>query len=285
MDSATVNFAGRTFGAVLHLPDALKLFPEAGHAIYNRVSTDSQAGKSRVKLQAKTDAVHEAYRHVVPPPPFRLFSPPTEAPVIFQGVEEGKLSKRRKTLSEAVRYCLNQDTQMILVASDLSRLIRSELYHRQKNPHVRPTQDEFQQLRERTRGVILATVLDPLASESERHSYLTKRTGKAGRPPKINCQLAMEILRLYGPGHRSQPGRKGRWYEDVSLSDIAKHFTNKGIPLSKSAIRRLLDSFTPDPDHPGVRWKDCAYPYMAYRETWLKLGRPTHFPRTSGRVG
>jgi len=265
----------RATGGILYAPDAVRLFPEAKHVIYNRVSTWSQAGAGKAKLREKTRSVNLDYWRIAPPTrAFSLFDPP-EGPEVFHGVEEGKLSKNRKAFVKAIRYCREQEGPTILFASDLSRFIRSERYHRQRTPNVWPTDAEFQRLREITEGVVLATLLDPMASESERHSYLTKRTGKAGRPSKIDSELAMEILELFGGCFVSESGRREWSNEEVSLGAVAKFITkSKSISVSKSAIQRLLDS--PAPGHPGRRWKDFAIPARAYRKVWEKQGRPKY---------
>ena len=244
-------------GGILHLPEALRLFPEAGHTISNRVSTFSQAGPGKVKLAEKTHAVFADYWRIAPPTqPWSLFSPP-EVPEVFQGVEEGKLSKRRRVLEAAVRYCREQDRLMILIASDLSRFIRPEACHRQRNPDVWPTPAEFEKLRKITEGVILATILDPWASESERHGPATKRTGKAGRKPKINHYSALRILDLFEQGQ--------------SRNEIAKNMSERNrVPLSKSAVQRFLES--PVPGREGLRWQDCEHPLRTYTAVLKKSG-------------
>lgn len=232
----------------------------------NRVSTYPQAGRDKVDLHAKTDAVTMDYWRMAPPTkPWSLFSPP-ELPEIFSGIEEGKLSKPRPILEAAVRYCRQQDRPMILIASDLSRFIRSERYHRQNNPDVWPTDAEFQRFRELTQGVILATIHNPMASEAQRHSYATRRTGKAGRRPKIESALALEILELRGSD------------EGFSLAKIAMYVSKRrGIQVSKSGIQRLLN--LPVPDHDGLRLGECEYAYRVCRDAWVSRGRPTDFRR------
>ena len=268
MDSSTVNFAGRTSGGVLHLPDAIKEFPDAEYAIYNRVSTYSQAGKGLVKLHGKTAAVVQEYRNVVPPPrfPFVTYAQ-TELPV-FEGLEEGKLSKPRKTLIAAVEHCRKQEEQMIIVASDPSRFIRAAAYHRTKNSEAVPTPEEFAMLSKITKGVVLATITNPSLTERERHSRAMARAmavKSCGRPRKLlSYECAHHILLCLGFPRRTASGII-RWEEPLRL--VARRHR---VPLA--TVQRLLDAqvVAPSVNRKGLLLKECCNPPSAFRVAYKK---------------
>lgn len=241
--------AGGTYGTILHLPDALKMYPECGIEFYNRNSSWGQAGKGKTKLHEKTYAAVNEVRKLAP----------LKLRRIVQGVEEGKLSRRRPKLRDAVGYAKQRG--LMLVTIDLSRFIRSESYCRQTNPEAWPTHEEFDQLSEMASGVILATLEDPMLTESERQSKATKRTRKCGRPPEIDPKLAFRILEALGwPIHL--PGGRMEW--EVPLSEVAKRFR-----ISKPKVQRLVEARVPEQLCDGVtglKWKDLRDPARAYRE-------------------
>jgi hypothetical protein len=260
---------GANVGGILHLPVALERYPDYGFVVYNRVSSWSQAGKGKVKLQEKTDAVFHQVRKRAPGRVRRM---------PFFGVEEGKLSSARPKLLAAARYAtdpynIRHRGPMFLVASDLSRLIRSEDYHRRTNPDAWPTPEEFAEFRQMTFGVICATLADPLMTEMERHARTmerAKQTGKCGRPRKIGHQLAYRILQALGMPFNS----RGRviWDEGASsLGSVAKQFERYGV--DKQTVQRLVDSKVPRElckGRTGQRWKDCSRPAEAYRIAYDK---------------
>jgi hypothetical protein len=131
----------RDTGGVLLFADALKQYPDARLVVYNRVSTYSQAGKGKVRLEEKTSAIYRVIWELAPNFPLRAS---------VRGIEEGKLSKPRPALHRAMKAARDYRGPAILVTSDLSRLIRSEDYHRQTNPDAWPTLEEFALLREMT---------------------------------------------------------------------------------------------------------------------------------------
>jgi hypothetical protein len=232
---------------VLALREALDRYPTSGLAVYNRVSSDEQAGKGKVKLQEKTDAVFAEVRQAAPGKVRRK---------AFSGTEEGKLSKPRRKLLEAVEYATSQRGPMILVASDLSRFIRSESYNRRTNIEAVPTPEEFAKLRTMTGGVILATLADPAMTEKERHSRAVKRNPNCGRPPMpLAHKTALLILEMLGWPYKDANGRL-RW--DVPMRVVARRYK-----VSLRKVQQLVDE--PVPGHPGKRWKDLGDPAQAYR--------------------
>lgn len=201
----------RDTGGILHLPDALKMYPDVGIVLLPRVSGPSQA--SNGKLDQKTFALYDECKKMAP-----------EARVLFisRGVEEGKLSVPRPGLERAVQEIVtSRRGAKIILASDMSRFIRSESYCRQKNWDVWPTPEEFNRLREMTCGAVLATLLDPQATESERHSYLTKRTGQCGRPRTLDRRIETEIREAREVG--------------LSYGELEERFG-----VTKSMIQRIL---------------------------------------------
>jgi hypothetical protein len=180
--------ATRDTGGVLHLPDALALYPELRLVLYARVSSWGQAGKEKAKLVAQSYAVADEIRQRQAAEKMLRF---------VREVKEGKLSIPGRRLVEAAEYA--RKCGAMIVAADLSRFVRSESYCRRTNRDAWPTADEFTRLRELTRGVVLVTVADPLLSEDERHSLATRRTGKAGRPRSIDDDLAARIFAALGP--------------------------------------------------------------------------------------
>jgi hypothetical protein len=241
-------------------------YPDLGIAVYNRMSSYPQAGKGKVKLEATTYALDREIRRLAPGKVRR-------AP--FFGVEEGKLSKHRPILLEAVEYAARAATRrggpVILVAGDLSRFIRSEAYHRWKNPEAWPTPEEFDALlaispalsaakliRSEAGGVLLATVADPLLTGAERHKLAmerAKRAGKCGRPREpFPPETAVQILDALGVPCR----RNGRFEWEHSITVVAGDFD---VPRAK--VQRFLDE--PVPGRKGLRWKDCAFPAVEYR--------------------
>ena len=91
--------AGENCGGILHLPVALDRYPEAGIVIYNRVSSWGQAGKGKVKLEKKTNAIVDEV-HVLAPGKLRHTA---------RGIEEGKLSNKRPTLLKVAKLGANAD--------------------------------------------------------------------------------------------------------------------------------------------------------------------------------
>ncbi|MCE9533794.1 MAG: hypothetical protein K8T89_22095 [Planctomycetes bacterium] len=244
----------RETGGILHLPDALEQHRGAILLPYNRTSTYKQAGTSNIILQAKTDAVVDET--------FRL-APEHAQLVAVQGVEEGKLSVRRKWLIEAAEQA--KPNGSIIVAADLSRFLRPESYHRRTNPDAWPTAEEFAWLHEITLGVPLATLAHPTLIESQRHGLATKRTGRAGRPSSMTDELAKWIF--CNLGCRCN----GRWSN--SIRSVAEY-----VGVSLGLVQRLLNKKIPCEaccqSERGLRWKDVHSPICQFRIVRKILGRP-----------
>jgi hypothetical protein len=140
----------------------------------------------------------------------------------------------------------------MLVTWDVSRFIRSEAYHRGTNNNVEPSPEEFSLLHERTHGLILATIVHPSLTESERHSLATKRSGKCGRPSIIDESKALKILAMrYQAEHKS-------------LKDIAD-----ALGLKIAAVQRFLDKLKHHTD-PTAAYFD----YLKSRQPSLNGHRP-----------
>lgn len=231
---------------VSSLQEATSRLPEANLTVYNRVSSWGQAGKGKAQLEEKTNAILISVDEVAPD---KLEHEP------FFGVEKGYMSTPRKTLLEAVEYAANHN--LILVASDLSRFIRSESYCRRTNREAFPTHEEFARLQEMTKGVVLATLADPTMTEAERQSKATKSTGKCGRPSKISPKDMQWIFQELGSR------RDGKW--DASLASLAKQFH-----MTKRQIQGVLEAQIPGRTE---RWVDLEWPTpsAAYRIV-CKLG-------------
>lgn len=233
--------AGGTNGTVLHLPDALQMYPECGIEFYNRNSSWGQAGKGKTKLHEKTYAAVDEVRKLAP----------LKLRRIVQGVEEGKLSKPRPKLRDAVGYAKKRG--LMIVTIDLSRLIRPESYCRQTNPEAWPTHEEFDQLSEMASGVILATLEDPMLTESERHSLATKRTGTCGRPRSIDAHLAKKIFAALD---YLVFDRSFRWRWGTPLAKVARRFG-----VTPAAIVRTSQTLSPN----GQTWRNVAIGRAAAR--------------------
>jgi hypothetical protein len=247
------DVAERDCGGILHLPDALERYPKKDLLLYNRVSSWGQAGKGKEKLVDKTHAVYLALRNVTARRLRRT----------SRGVEEGKLSEPRTKLVEAAEYATGYGS--ILVASDLSRFIRSEAYCHETNREAWPTPGEFARLHEITGGVILATILNPAITEAERHRWATTRTRRAGRPRVLLHRDPKRVLRMLETlGLPSW--RDGKRYWDTSIAEVAKQFK---VPPAR--VQRFLDAEVPvPPGRPGLRWKDLANPARAWRDLMAK---------------
>ncbi len=217
----------RPASGVLHLPEALGRYPERGIVLYNRNSSYAQAGRGKCKLHAKTAAFA---KDVEPAAAGRTVL------AVFDGVELGHLwGCARKKLVEAGEFTRRH--LGILVAPDLSRFGRPLVYSRTTNRNARMGPADYARLRELTKGVVLATLEDPLLTEDERHSLATKRTGKAGRPVVIDNKMAIQIFEAVEEIYLDESGR-ARW--GASLREVANHFH-----VDHTTIGRLLDKCSP----------------------------------------
>lgn len=266
--------------SIIPFGGALGRFPGAGIVLYSRVSSYGQAGIGKARLEAKTAPV---VAEVLRLAPGRLRR-------IVRAVEEGKLSRPRPDrprprLIDAASYA--RDRGCIVVAADLSRLIRAEAYDRRKNAEAWPRPEEFDRLRELTFGVPLATLLDPESTERERLSRATRRTGTAGRPRAIDDELAARIFDALGP---LCAGRRTPLAWERPLADVAAEFG-----VSVSAIVRASERPSPS----GLTWREeglkkaerlglieidddgsivCLTDYApARRGWWGKRGRPPKY--------
>ncbi len=233
--------------------------------IYNRVSSyGKQAGRDQTKLEMKTEQVRDVARVMAPG---RLIRAP------FDGVELGKLSARRPALRKVLDYAAAECSRrpLLVVARDLSRFLRSEAYHHKENPEAWPTADEFERLRAMVpNGVILCTILDPHATEAERHRYVMAWAEGCGRPRQVDPKKAQLILEYLGSPSLDDTGntvwgdRSGRREDWTSISKAAGVFG-----VSKAAVQRLVEGKVPAElceGQPDVRWKDLRDPANTYRK-------------------
>jgi hypothetical protein len=253
--------------AVVPFVTAMLTHPEAGIIVYNRVSSWSQAGKGKVKLKAKTQAVVEEVGLLIEAV-IRLRTSEGEMSscrlqFTAEGVEEGKLSAKRPTLLRAAEYAERHGGSgpMILVASDLSRLIRSEAYDRRMNPEAQPTPEEFARVREMTGGMVLATLEDSPLTETELHRKAMKGASRCGRPSEVDPALAERIFEELGSW------RPFCWRFEESIASVARR-----CGVTKSKVQRLIESAVPEWYRllkelpPGFRWKDFQNPASVYRK-------------------
>jgi hypothetical protein len=225
---------GGNLGGILHFPLALQQHPDLCIVFYSRVSSWGQAGPQKEKLWDKT----------VEPVTDILRLAPGKLRFSLRAVESGKLSRPRKGLIRACEEARKRGG--MVVAPDLSRLIRAESFCHRTNLDAWPTPEEFAMLREMTGGVLLATLADPTISERERRSIATKRTGKAGRPRSIDDEMAADIFAFLDFFCWDWSGRP-RWGE--RLADVADIFG-----VSKAAILRASERVSPS----GKTWRDEA---------------------------
>jgi hypothetical protein len=144
--------------------------------LYTRSSTWAGAGPGKVKLEMKALAASDEIE--------KLTGAVLGMSEIFFSVEEGNVFARRTELERAVEYAVRHGR--MLVAPELTRLVRPARFYTldRRDPlrmTLRPTQAEFDRLRELTRSVPLATLVDPAGTGAEQHSAAVKRRGIAGR--------------------------------------------------------------------------------------------------------
>jgi hypothetical protein len=234
---------------VLQLAVALALYPGAGIVVYHRLSGSRGAGKTN--LRKNTQAVVDAVRKLAPGRPI----------VDFTDTEKGKLSKPRSKLIEACQYAKQHG--WIVVAWDVSRFIRPESYCRRTNSEATLTAEELAELVKITGGVILATVVDPDATEAQRQSLAIKRNGDCGRPSSLDDAKRLRILEGRGDFLWN------RW--EMSLRELADEL---GVDLG--VVRRWLDTEVPEEAGvpKGMRWRDLPNRVRVFRELCAKRGRP-----------
>jgi hypothetical protein len=238
---------------VLPLAAAVGRHPDADLVLYNRCSSWGQAGRGKAELAAKTRAVYRAVRAAAPDRPLRA---------IVSGVEEGRVldpanprRHLRDAAGRAAGFAARTGRPVILVAADLSRFIRAAAYHRVTNPEAGPTAAEFARLRELTGGVPLATVADPGMTERERQSAATRRTGRAGRPRRIDDEMAAWIFGTLGP-YWLCPERGWIWSYPIDdlVAEARDEFPDRWDRVTRRAIHRAAGLTSPD----GRTWRERA---------------------------
>lgn len=162
-------------GGVVHLTAARAARPDAPIILYPRASGTSGGANLHEKTRAAAEKVYEMVGEY---PCWAL-----------GGVEAGHFLYPRPLLELAAAEARRSGG--ILVAPTLNRFVRwRESYkvdyitQRRRRFSVPPSEEDFAALRQLTDGVVLATLLHPRATEAEQHSFLTKLTGRAGRPER-----------------------------------------------------------------------------------------------------
>lgn len=157
---------------------------------------------------------------------------------LVYGHEPGKLSQPRPHLTHAI--ALARFHKAVIVAPDLSRLLRPEAFDPIRNRLAAPTPDEIAALLVLMDGVpLVATVVDPSLPQAVVHSLNTKRGMRAGgdsggRPSPIkDYRLAEQLMR--------------EWAEGLPQSEIAKRHG-----LSKDAVWRLIKRLGTGPSRKGT---------------------------------
>jgi hypothetical protein len=110
------------------LSEAIVNYPLVHIVVYNRVSGYDLAGTGLVKLEDKTKAASKEIIKQVSAFGCHMVLR------TFQGVEKGKMSAQRKILEDAASFALAK--ACMLVAPNLSRLIRAETYDHLTNPNA-----------------------------------------------------------------------------------------------------------------------------------------------------
>jgi hypothetical protein len=171
---------------------------------------------------------------------------------------EGPALRTAASLDRAVAYGrraldLGHYPDVILVGWDLSRLFRPAAYDSKFNVGAPYTAADFALLRERTRPLILATILDPDLSEHERQSQ--RKRGRAGRHPSIDDALAKKIFTQhlsYFWWDRDSKGNDRRNWQ-TPLSKVAAMYAAYGV--TRDSLRRASERPSPS----GKTWEEEAY--------------------------
>jgi hypothetical protein len=110
-------------------------------------------------------------------------------------------------LKKAVGLAKEHNAKLVTVCT--SRFVRHLDWHSQNAPHLQPTVDDIKSLKAWTKGVTIATVLHPNASQSKERSVLT-RIGQ------------MTKGKYGGRERKTRPGDKKR-RRDEKLSTVLEH--------------------------------------------------------------
>ena len=227
---------------VLHLPEARVLYPDKPLFGWERKSSDSQAGKKREKLIQSANELSAKLEEIAP----------GQFVETFYAVEKAKLSTPRKRFRKAIEAA--KERNAMLVTWSMSRFLRPEAFDYRVNLHAVPTESEMKKLAEMTEGVVLATILPPDATESDRRSEAIKRHGNAGQGSKA-WKNAWKVFTLLG--RRVD----GQW--ERSLREVAAR-----CGCSKDSIARLLRRPVPAElvDTEGATWGDLPCPIESLRK-------------------
>ena len=120
---------------------------------------------------------------------------------VFREIGSG-WQEDRDVLINAAEYA--RANNAVVVAESVTRLIRSGDYNGKTNWEALPTVAEYRRLQSDTRGVILATLLDPDATPARIRSFETRRGKRAkgnpgGRPRKRSPGYKKRIKQKYMP--------------------------------------------------------------------------------------
>ncbi len=153
---------GKASDYMVHFLDTVKKYPNKPLNNYCRESHSNQDARGSLNEQ-ESNLIKELAKY-------------NKAPLkTFKKVESGwRLENTwdRMCLIQAANHAREKDA--ILVAEGPSRFIRS-FYYSKHRQDIKPSVFEYEQLREITEGVTLATILHPDTSWKEERSYQTKR--------------------------------------------------------------------------------------------------------------
>lgn len=204
--------------------------------MFDRVSSHGATGPLLAKLKDRCGII----AHNV-----RLEFPGRLKHIGFYAEEKGYLSASRPSFEAALEF--GRRRKCIVLAPTLNRITRPE------RGSLQLTEVEEMRFRERTKGVVLATVLDPKATDEEQITFLRK-LGGVGRP-SLARKWAWKVFPLLG--YRKA---NGEW--EQSIREVAKR-----TRVSKSSIDRLLCEMVPPElvgGREGVRWKDLPCPARVF---------------------
>jgi hypothetical protein len=211
------------------LAEAIRIYPSRDLEPYCRVSERAQVANGSLDRQKRLleCELPKFGRRVYPTVACR---------------EHGQLSAHRRGLKRAIE--LARERRAIVVARDVSRLVRAEAFDHCDNWHAQATAEEIGQLLEWTGPIPMATVVDPELTAAQVHDLATlagMNGKKRGNKSAIAAdpKLAMSILESF------------EWDEDTSLSKIAFRFG-----VTRRQVQRFIDW-----------WKQYAFPTSAYRLT------------------
>ena len=104
-------------------------------------------------------------------------------------MEDYKIEANRSILDEAIAYTKSRQYPTILVSPSRDRIIRGKAFDGHDNKFETPTIAEFLQLREKSDGVLIATICDPNKQAKWQQIKRGQKGNKGGRPSKSNSHF------------------------------------------------------------------------------------------------